>query len=132
MIPDGDMPTYDKAPPCCGGAILHWNCHPIIERLAAHAIAFNPPIYPGAISTDSVRSLFLLAYPMYGNRRFELWLGNWGVVRTTIVVEEIEIDVLLTSTLWAQPLRDCVFGGGCGLLPPDCPAVSFPYASPSG
>lgn len=93
-----------------------WDCLPPPERAAYRdmGVAFQSG-HPFEFA-DLIRLHFQTYSPAWWETRFNAWLANSTYRVSTIMIDEIEVDVILTNKVVAIQTAACLNEGGC---PPD-------------
>lgn len=102
-----------------------WGVVPIPERSAAIIMAngtFSPTL---AIPVFAITSSFEGTEPSYPAIRQEAWEEGWNLQKSTIVIDEEEIEVYLVNRQWMVDLADCLMDSECDIEAPYTYPLNF-------
>lgn len=105
-----------------------WACVAPPEREAALAMADT--VTAGAPFTikELVKIAFDIACPSDCAMRWEIWQKNWAVETETVVIDEVEVEVLVINGDWMATLSEDLVSGQIVRYPPtsQCRERSMP------
>lgn len=107
----------------------YWTCLDYPERVVTILCATPILIPPGYVLASSIDAVFAAQTQIDPDTRREAWEANYNMERTTITLDDVEVEVYILNQQWCADVANARLEGKCQVNDPLCSIIDF-YNSP--
>lgn len=104
----------------------YWPCLAYPERVVTVLCATPILIPPGYVLAASIDAVFAAQTQIDPDIRRQAWEANYNMERTTIEIDDAEVEVYILDQQWCADIAAARFEGLCQIDDPLCSIIDFP------